>query len=53
MPVLMVSLMTSLHDGFSWNRWIRPVWSVITTPYSSGLDMRVSVSVATAFLARW
>ena len=50
MPVLMVSLKTWPHEGFSRNRSIEPSSLVITMPNSRGLSTRTSPMVAMAFL---
>ena len=48
MPVLIVSLNTWPHDGFSRNRSMEPSSRVITIPNSSGFSTRASPIVASA-----
>ncbi len=53
MPVLIVSLKTSPHDGFSRNRVILPSCAVITTPNWSGFFAWDRTIVALAPLDSW
>ena len=53
MPVLMVSLKTWPHVGFSRKRSIEPSSRVITMPNSSGLSTGVSPIVAIASRSSW
>ena len=51
MPVLIVSLNTWPHDGFSRNRSMEPSSRVMTIPNSSGFSTRTRPMVARASLA--
>ncbi len=53
MPVLIVSLKTWPHVGFSKNRSIAPSSSVMTMPNSSGFSTEQSASVARAPFCSW
>ena len=53
MPVLMVSLKTCPHEGFSKKRSILPFSSVMTTPNSRGSGTRLSAIVTAAPRSLW
>ena len=53
MPVLMVSLKTCPHPGFSRNRSTLPSSRVITIPNSSGFSTAHSAIVASASFFSW
>ena len=53
MPVLMVSLNTWPHPGFSRKRSIVPSSRVMTMPNSSGFSTALSAMVASAWFFSW
>ena len=53
MPVLIVSVKTWPHDGFSRKRSIRPSSSVTTIPNSSGLSTLFRAMVTSASFSWW
>jgi hypothetical protein len=53
MPELIVSENTSPQVGFSRNRSMAPLSSVVTIPYSRGFSTRTRPMVAVAPLERW